>query len=63
MDFSDLYNWEALEYYLNFGQDVGDLMGGPHGEDDDDDEDDGDDEPKAKKDKKAKGDTKDGQEK
>lgn len=36
MDFSDLYNWEALEYYLNFGQSLGDFAG-MHGEDDDED--------------------------
>ena len=49
MDFSDLYNWEALEYYLNFGQSLGDFEG-MHGEDDDDDEDgSGSDEEKPKK--------------
>jgi nucleosome assembly protein 1-like 1 len=26
LDFNDLYNWEALEYYLNFGQNPGDFM-------------------------------------
>jgi hypothetical protein len=36
LDFSDLYNWEALEYYLNFGQSLGDFAG-MHGEDDDED--------------------------
>jgi nucleosome assembly protein 1-like 1 len=27
MDFNDLYNWEALEFYLNFGQNMDGLMG------------------------------------
>ena len=26
LDFNDLYNWEALEYYLNFGQNPGEFM-------------------------------------
>ena len=26
LDFNDLYMWEALEYYLNFGQNPGDFM-------------------------------------
>lgn len=57
MDFNDLYNWEALEYYLNFGQNPGDFMD-MHGGDDEDegDNDDEEDEPKPKKQvKKAKG--------
>ena len=53
MDFSDLYNWEALEYYLNFGQSLGDFEG-MHGEgDDDDDDDEGSDDDKPKKQQKA----------
>jgi len=55
MDFNDLYMWEALEYYLNFGQNPGDFMdmnGGPDGDDDDDDQ---EDEPKPKKQPKKKG--------
>jgi nucleosome assembly protein 1-like 1 len=50
MDFNDLYMWEALEYYLNFGQNPGDFMDmqgdGMGGSDDDDDQ---EDEPKPKK--------------
>jgi hypothetical protein len=49
MDFNDLYMWEALEYYLNFGQNPGDFMdmqGDGNGSDDDDDQ---EDEPKPKK--------------
>ena len=55
MDFNDLYNWEALEYYLNFGQNPGDFMDmhGGAGEDDDEDGDNDDDEPKEKKPKKG----------
>jgi len=53
MDFNDLYNVEALEYYLNFGQDPNDLMG-LGGEDSDDDNDDDDDEDSGKSKKKEK---------
>lgn len=42
MDFNDLYNWEALEYYLNFGQAPGDFMDDMQGDDDDDDDEDKD---------------------
>ena len=54
LDFQDLYNWEALEYYLNFGQSLGDFAGmhddcDSHG----DGEDDGSDEEKEKPKKKA----------
>lgn len=51
LDFNDLYMWEALEYYLNFGQNPGDFMDmhGPNSDGDDDDE---DNEPKSKAPKK-----------
>lgn len=52
LDFNDLYMWEALEYYLNFGQNPGDFMdmhGQDHSDGDDDDE---DNEPKSKAPKK-----------
>ena len=54
LDFQDLYNWEALEYYLNFGQSLGDFAGmhddcDSHG----DGEDDGSDDEKEKPKKKA----------
>ncbi len=42
LDFNDLYMWEALEYYLNFGQNPGDFMDmhdHDHSDGDDDDED------------------------
>jgi len=56
LDFNDLYSWEALEYYLNFGQNPGDFMG-MHGEDDEDgdDNDDDDEDSKPSKPKKVKG--------
>jgi nucleosome assembly protein 1-like 1 len=52
MDFNDLYMWEALEYYLNFGSNHGDFMdmAGMGGEGDDDDDE--DEAPKPKKQKK-----------
>jgi len=56
MDFNDLYTFEALEYYLNFGQsaqDFLDMHGTGDDEDKDDDEDEDDSDKKAKKPKKA----------
>jgi hypothetical protein len=41
MDFNDLYNFEALEYYLNFGQSEQEFAA-MHGGDSDDDQDDED---------------------
>lgn len=49
-DFNDLYNFEAIEYYLNFGQNADDFMN-MHGGSDDDDDDDDEEKPKAKKNK------------
>jgi len=52
LDFNDLYMWEALEYYLNFGQNPGDFMD-MNGQDQSDGDDDGEDnEPKSKAPKK-----------
>lgn len=52
-DFFDMYTTDALEYYLNFGAQYGDLLGGnPYGDEDDggeDDEDDAQPKPKPKK--------------
>jgi nucleosome assembly protein 1-like 1 len=55
MDFNDLYSFEALEYYLNFGQSAADFLDMHGGSDDDNDEGSGDDEKpkKAKKEKKG----------
>ena len=59
-DFYDMYNGEALEYYLGFGQDMSSLIGQFDDGDSDtedpdgDDNDDKDDEAKEKKKKKKK---------
>ena len=53
MDFNDLYNFEALEYYLNFGQNPEDFAG-MHDDDDDNDDDKDDDDEDDKKQKKSK---------
>lgn len=49
-DFHDLYTRDALEYYLGFGQDLGDFggMGGEDGEGDDQDDEDEEEKPKKK---------------
>jgi len=42
-DFFDMYTTDALEYYLNFGQQFGDLLGGnPYGDEDDAEEEEAD---------------------
>jgi len=56
MDFNDLYNFEALEYYLNFGQseqDFADMHGQGSDDDDEDKDDDEDADSGKKKSKKA----------
>lgn len=60
MDFNDLYNWEALEYYLNFGQNPGDFMGGHEDGDGDDDDDEEEEKPKKKQAKKVEDKPKEG---
>lgn len=52
LDFNDLYMWEALEYYLNFGQNPGDFMDMHDQDHSDGDDDDEDNEPKSKAPKK-----------
>ena len=52
LDFNDLYMWEALEYYLNFGQNPGDFMDMHDHDHSDGDDDDEDNEPKSKAPKK-----------
>jgi len=60
MDFNDLYNFEALEYYLNFGQSEQEFaamhgQGSDDGSNDDEKDGDDDDSKKAKKGKKEEG--------
>ena len=52
LDFDDLYQFEALEYYLNFGPNPGEDFMGLGGDDEDDDEDQADEKPKKKPGKK-----------
>lgn len=52
LDFSDLYYWEVLEYYLNFGQSLGDFEG-MHGHDEGDEDGEGSNSDEEKPAKKA----------
>ena len=51
-DLWDMYQTDALEYYLNFGQSYDDLMGGMDEQDFENDDEDDEDEKPAKKGKK-----------
>jgi len=48
-DFFDLYTSDALEYYLNFGQQYGDLMAGAYGQEAPDEDEEGEEDEKPKK--------------
>lgn len=55
-DFLDMYTSQVFEYYLNFGSQYGDLLGGnPYGDEDDGEEDEEDEKPKPPKKGGAKG--------
>ena len=56
-DLLDMYHTDALEYYLNFGQNFQDLMGGMQDQDFEDEDEDEDEQPKAKGGKKPKADS------